>query len=383
MAFGTGDSPSSVRNFSGRRRIFVPPVIDIESAMRNLPFPQALLCSLLISMASGIHAQTTAIPDPVFEQALIDLGFDSGEPDGVAQNLFLESIILLDIADLGIEDLTGIEACTGLERLYCQDNNISSIDLSNNPYLWRLYISDNQLDSLDLSDHSYLEYVSCGSNNLSYLNLENCPALRVLFSRYNPLGALDVSGHPNLEMLVCYSNELSVLNVDANSALEGLHCGNNQLTSLVLDNHPYLEFLSCSNNQLTSLSLHSSPELEELECANNQLTCLNLNPGSTLSLEIDDDKFMAEGNPDLYCVSIYNPESAAQYLSPFFDNEVAFMTDCGDGCGIVTTGNRWDMAPPKVTATFDVLGRPADIRASTLLIQLLDNGQARKVRFAE
>ena len=151
---------------------------------------------------------------------------------------------------------------------------------------------------------------------------------------------------------------------------------------MVLDNHPYLEFLSCSNNQLTSLSLHSSPELEELECANNQLTCLNLNPGSTLSLEIDDDKFMAQGNPDLYCVSIYNPESAEQYLSPFFDNEVTFMTDCGDDCGTVATG-RVDIAPPKVTATFDVLGRPSDIRASTLLIQLLDNGQVRKVSFAE
>ena len=198
--------------------------------MKNLPTPPALLFSILISLWSGLHAQTTAIPDPVFEQALIDLGFDSGEPDGVAQNLFLESIILLDIPDLGIEDLTGIEACTSLERLYCQDNNISSIDLSNNPYLWRLYISDNQLDSLDLSDHAYLEYVSCSSNNLSYLNLEGCPALRALFSRYNPLGSLDVSGHFDLEILVCNSNALSVLNVDANPALEGLHCGNNQLT---------------------------------------------------------------------------------------------------------------------------------------------------------
>lgn len=135
------------------------------------------LLLLLLSAAFGLGAQTTAIPDPIFEQALIDLGFDSGEPDGEALNLFLESIILLDIPDLGIQDLTGIEACTSLERLYCQDNNISSIDLSNNPYLWRLYISNNALDSLDLSDHVYLEYVSCGDNNLSYLNIENCPAI--------------------------------------------------------------------------------------------------------------------------------------------------------------------------------------------------------------
>ncbi|MDA9863865.1 hypothetical protein N9C70_02230 [Flavobacteriales bacterium] len=351
--------------------------------MKILSIPQPLLFCLFISMASGLHAQTTAIPDPAFEQALIDLGFDSGEPDGMAQNLFLESIILLDIPDLGIEDLTGIEACTSLERLYCQDNNLSSIDLSNNPYLWRLYISDNQLDSLDLSNHSYLEYVSSSSNNLSYLNLENCPALRVLFSRYNPLGALDVSGHPNLELLVCNANALSVLNVDANPALEGLHCGDNQLTSLVLDNHPHLEFLSCSNNQLTSLSLHSSPLIEELECANNQLSCLNLNPGSALYLETDDDKFMAQGNPDLFCVSIFNPETAEQYLSPFFDNAVTFTTDCGDGCSVTSMGSISNTPAPNVIGTYDLLGRPCAMRSSSLLIQRLDNGQVRKMCAAE
>lgn len=345
--------------------------------------PISLLCipCLLLTLRTG--AQTTAIPDPNFEQALIDLGFDSGEPDGVALDLFLESIVLLDIPDLGIQDLTGIEACTSLERLYCQDNNISSIDLSNNPYLWRLYISDNALDSLDLSNHLYLEYVSCGSNNLSHLNIENCPAIETLFTRNNPLGSLDVSGCSSLRGLWCDANGLSVLNVDNNPILDGLSCRNNLLTSLVLDNHPQLEFLACSNNLLTSLSLQTSPDLEELEFANNQLTCLNLNTGSTLSLDTDDDKFMAQGNPNLYCVSIHNPESAAEYLAPFFDNDVTFMTDCGDDCGISSTGNTTHTLHSRVTGTFDLLGRPCDIQSPALLIQRLDDGRVRKVRFGQ
>ena len=345
--------------------------------------PMRLLCFTgLLAFTCSVHAQTTAIPDPHFEQALIDLGFDWGEPDGMAQNLFLESIIMLDIPNLGIEDLTGIESCTSLERLYCQDNNISFIDLSNNPYLWRLYISGNQLDSLDLSGHVYLEYVTCHANNLSHLNIEGCPAIETLFTRNNPLGSLDVSGCSNLRGLYCNSNELSALNVNANPALEGLHCSNNQLASLNIDNHPHLENLSCSNNLLTSLSLHSSPELEELDCANNALTCLNLNPGSALSLETEDDKFMAQGNPELYCVSIFNPESAGQYLSSFFDNQVTFATDCGDDCGIVSAGPFMGNSNPKVVATWDLLGRPTEIRTSVLLLQRLDNGQVRKVHFS-
>ena len=341
-----------------------------------------LCCTVLLALTAGVRAQTTAIPDPNFEQALIDLGFDSGEPDGVAQNLFLESIIMLDIPNLGIEDLTGIESCTSLERLYCQDNNISSIDLSNNPYLWRLYINDNQLTSLDLSGHVYLEYVTCHNNTLSHLNIEDCPAIETLFVRYNQLSSLDVSGCPNLRGLFCSTNQLSVLNVDANPALESLWCGNNQLSTLTLNNHPELEFLTCPDNQLTSLSLHTSPALEELNCANNNLSCLNLNPGSTLSLEIDDRKFMAQGNPELYCVSIFNPEGAQKYLSSFFDNQVTFMTECDDDCGIVSVGRPMEDSSPKVVATYDLLGRPTDIRTSTILLQRLENGQVRKVHFS-
>ena len=341
------------------------------------------LLLLLLSAAGGLAAQTTAIPDPMFEQALIDLGFDSGEPDGVALNLFLESIILLDIPDLGIQDLTGIEACTSLERLYCQDNNISSIDLSNNPYLCRIYISNNALDSLDLSNHLYLEYVSCGDNNLSSLNIENCPAIETLFTRNNPLGSLDVSGCVSLRGLWCDSNGLSILDVDNNPMLDGLSCRDNQLTSLALNNHPHLEFLACSNNLLTSLSVHASPELEELECANNQLTCLNLNPGTTLSLEIDDNKFMAQGNPDLHCVSVHNPEWAAEALAPFFDNDVTFMTDCGDDCGALSAGSMIQKPPSRITGTFDLLGRPCPTQTGTLLLQRLDNGRVRKVSFGQ
>jgi len=37
---------------------------------------------LLILFINGVFAQQTAIPDSNFEQALIDLGYDSGTPDG-------------------------------------------------------------------------------------------------------------------------------------------------------------------------------------------------------------------------------------------------------------------------------------------------------------
>ena len=70
-----------------RRQGFAPVSPSAKNTMRHF------LLALLLTSAVAMYGQTTAIPDPAFEQALIDLGFDSGELDGVAQNLFLESII--------------------------------------------------------------------------------------------------------------------------------------------------------------------------------------------------------------------------------------------------------------------------------------------------
>ena len=55
-----------------------------------------------------LHAQTTAVPDPAFEQALIDLGYDDILDDYVVTDS-INSLINLNIFNKNIKDLTGIE----------------------------------------------------------------------------------------------------------------------------------------------------------------------------------------------------------------------------------------------------------------------------------
>ena len=353
-----------------------------------MKLPVSLLCIPCLVLTLHTGAQTTAIPDPNFEQALIDLGFDSGKPDGVALNIFLESIIELNVPERNISDLTGIESCVSLERLYCQQNNLTSLDLSNNPYLWRLFCNDNMIENLDLSNHVYLENLNCHNNNLSQLQLDNCSSLHTLYARNNSLGSLDLSGSPLLDGLNCDHNELNALDVSANTQLESLYCNDNQLSSLILDVHGELEELNCSNNLLTTLNLQSLVDLDELACANNQLNCLDLNTGAPCTLDISDNAFTAEGNPDLYCVAVYNPDWAASALAPFFDNAVEFLTDCGADCGTLSTHGTIagiDASSARVLATHDLMGRNVDIETatSTVLIQRLENGRVRKVMYVE
>ncbi len=78
------------------------------------------------------------IPDPAFEQALIDLGYDD-VLDGTLLIANVADVLELSIPDYDfdntnndIRDLTGIEFFTSLIKLNCTGQNLTSLNLSNN-----------------------------------------------------------------------------------------------------------------------------------------------------------------------------------------------------------------------------------------------------------
>ena len=84
-----------------------------------------LLCFLFcISTGIGI-SQNTYIPDDNFEQALINLGYDSGPIDDYVPTSNINSITDLNIFNKNISDLTGIEDFTSLKVLDCGSNNLT------------------------------------------------------------------------------------------------------------------------------------------------------------------------------------------------------------------------------------------------------------------
>ncbi len=140
--------------------------------MQNITF---LVIFLLVSAHN--QAQTTAIPDSYFEQALIDLQIDSdGQLNGQVLTADISTLSVLEISGKGIQDLTGIAAFSALEILNCTDNNLSALDLNANAQLKELYagnpgeLPENTFSSLDLSNNNLLEIVE----------LENIPALEFI-----------------------------------------------------------------------------------------------------------------------------------------------------------------------------------------------------------
>ena len=155
---------------------------------------------------------TTTIPDFNFENRLINLGIDSGTPDGFIDNSAACSVNGLAVNSYNISDLTGIEAFIALTSLYCQVNGLTTLDVTNSTNLSLLYCQQNNLTSLDVSNNPLLTNLQCGDNQLT---------------------TLDVSNSTNLTTLYCQQNNLTSLTLGTGIDL-------NNLTLIAIDNDPNL-----------------------------------------------------------------------------------------------------------------------------------------------
>ena len=108
-------------------------------------------------------------------------------------------------------------------------------------------------------------------NIASLKGIEFFTALTVLDCENNLLTSLDVSKNTALTILYCWNNQLTSLDVSKNTALTSLFCYNNQLKSLDVSKNTALTSLSCFNNQLTALDVSKNTALQYLYCFGNQI----------------------------------------------------------------------------------------------------------------
>lgn len=231
----------------------------------------------------------------------------------------------VNVSSREIKSLDGIEWFTGLKELDCYNNQLTALDVSNNPLLGSLHCGNNHLTTLNVNSNPLLKSLDCGNsdndgwsdNQITSLDVSNNPALKSLDCYNNQLTSLNVSNNPLLESLHCSNNQLTTLDVSSNLLLKTLWCGGNQLTALDVSNHPKLirlncngvyvadkdgnmvntsqlstlnasnnpslEFLWCSDNRLTTLNVSNAPALTELHCQGNKLTALDISTSPALT----------------------------------------------------------------------------------------------------
>jgi len=222
------------------------------------------------------------IPDTAFLYALIDEGVDSNG-DSLISYGEAEAVDTLDVQgdweewwliSYHITDMTGIQAFTNLEALYCGDNDFGELDVSKN----------TKLKSLECHGHCALGVHSDGI-----------------------MESLDVSNNTLLESLNCACQKIDSLDVTKNIKLKELDCGGNPFTYLDLS----------KNTELKTLKLHAAVNLTTLNISNNtKLTYIDLSWAKVL-------------NEVCVWTLPFPPEGVSLDMGGECPN-VYFTTDCGN-----------------------------------------------------
>ena len=283
-----------------------------------------LLCLPMIGFG-----QQTYVPDNNFEQHLINLGFDNILDDSVLTSN-ISNIGGINLSNKSISDLAGIEDFTSLIELYCGDNQLTSLDVSNNTALINLDCEYNQLTSLDLSTNTALTTLHCNTNQLTSLDLSN------------------------------------------NLALAGLRCDDNQLTSLYVSVTTALTYLNCESNYIECLDISTNTALTDLNCSNNlleQLTTKNGNWINNLSVNAL--------NNNLTCVEVDNIGTATNDWS--FDSFATLTTNCNYANPCTTVSSIQEHTTNKeLLKVTDLLGRETKGTKNEVLFYIYDDGTVEK-----
>lgn len=271
---------------------------------------------LLLCMTWFSNAQIVNIPDANFKAALIADGVDTNM-DGEIQESEALTEVNLDVSNSNIVDLTGIEAFVNilvldcaenqlttidvtqnvnLESLSCENNQITNLNLTQNTNLDFIACQNNQLTDLDTSQNTNLESLLCGNNQLVNLNVNGNILLETLWCFENQLTELDLTQNPNLVNLICNNNILSAIDTSQNVNLQLFICYSNQLSELDISQNTLLQSLRCFDNQIASLDASANINLITLLCQQNELTELNIKNGSTADLLNFSD------NPNLFFI---------------------------------------------------------------------------------
>ncbi|MGL2965638.1 DUF7619 domain-containing protein [Flavobacterium sp. XGLA_31] len=170
-------------------------------------------------------------------------------------------IIRLNVSNSNVSDLTGLGYFTNLIDFRADhtnitafnfpeinyllslslnyNNNLTALTLSN-PALRYVYIDNNQISSLTLQGPlPYLELLYCNSNNLTSIDLSACPALVTCFLMDNQLTSIVFPNYPSPTTPAEPSFDLS----------------GNQFVTLTAPNHLLGHFISKNNPNLTYLNL--------------------------------------------------------------------------------------------------------------------------------
>lgn len=236
-----------------------------------------------------IAIDSTNFPDAKFREYVKK--FDTNN-NGSLTDAERSAVKTINVNELGISKLKGIEYFTGITTLKCAGNTLSSyyFDISKNTALQVLDISRNEdLTSVDLSKNTKLQTLDISLCEMSRIDLSKNLALKTLTGKRTNLSSIDLSNHKSLTTVSLSENfYLNTFDFTNCTALKTIRANNNSYYygtngNMYLDGCKNLEELYLSFGHLKSLDVTGCPKLKVLDCSLIGLSELNLTKNVNLT----------------------------------------------------------------------------------------------------
>ena len=204
--------------------------------------------------------------------------------------------------------IVGIEHFSGLQVLYCNNNLMSSIELTGIlPNLTSLTLDGNPLTNLDCSNRPSLTFLwtqgcpivsvnlagclnldrlNMWNNELTFVDLSGLTLLTNINLAQNNITSIDLSDQIIMNHLTIGSNQLNGLDLSNNTNLTYLEFRNNVFNTIDLSNNTALTYLDCLYGTLTSIDVSMLPNLTKLRIGGSQLQTINMKNGNIDDLEM-------------------------------------------------------------------------------------------------
>ena len=248
--------------------------------------------------------------DPLFRQLLYNEGYIKTTKHITKKDV--SSIFKLELSTKKLNSLNGIEHFISLTELYCDNNNLTELDLSRNINLDIVKARNNKLTKINVSHCSKMTELYLAENQLTTVEIGDLKSLLTLDLSRNPISSLDIPAGLKISRLLLRSAELSSLNLSNLKSLIFLYIiDSKNLERLDLSNLPklHLAFLEGENPGSSSLSSVTFG-------GNNDLAILSIKNGNFKSFDISKLNFSAKGILEKTANSQSRPSLMVPRLAP-------------------------------------------------------------------
>ena len=236
----------------------------------------------------------------------VSVKWDNGQTDHFLSDSFPKNLIIkgtaaeisanADITSLffgnnGITELTFDITANSIQRIYCPQNELTSLDLTFCQQLTELNVADNHLKKIKIESR-LLENCDLSNNQLQELAIPNKGMyLKSLVLSGNHFKKLEqVDEMVSLQNIFCANNQLNTLSLQKNKKLRNVVVNSNQLKELNTQGLRHLEQIWISDNLVEKLDVASANSLMSLKADKNKLNTIKWNQNCRNSFKFIDIK---------------------------------------------------------------------------------------------